>query len=53
LNAGDRHSAHGLMTIDKLVTMLLEDVAAAVKDANSLQGGHMALVVCEHADRTG
>jgi hypothetical protein len=33
------------MTLEKLVTMLLEDVAAAVKDGTTWQGGHLSLVV--------
>jgi hypothetical protein len=35
------------VTIEKLVGMLLEDVAAAVKDNTTQQGGHMALVLSE------
>jgi hypothetical protein len=46
-------SSHGPMTTEKLVTMLLEDVAAAVRDGDSWQGAHMALVLCEHGYQTG
>jgi hypothetical protein len=47
-NAANHKSSHGPMTIEKLVTMLLEDVAAAMRDGNTWQGGHMALVLTEH-----
>ena len=46
------HNAHGTMNVDKLVRMLLEDVAAAVKDGSTWQGAHMALVLNEHGYRT-
>jgi hypothetical protein len=36
------------MSVEKLVTMLLDDVAAAVKDNTTWQGGHMSLVLGEH-----
>lgn len=48
----DSRNTHGPMTVEKLVTMLLEDVAAAVKDNTTWQGGHMALVLSEHGYRT-
>jgi hypothetical protein len=48
INAGNPYGDHGALTIDRLVAMLLEDVAAAVKDGNSWQGAHMALVLGEH-----
>jgi hypothetical protein len=48
------HNSHGPMTVDKLVRMLLEDVAAAVRDGgDSWQGAHMALVLDEHGYRAG
>ncbi len=53
LNLGNPYGDHGTLTVDKLVKMLLEDVAAAVRDTNTWQGGHMALVLCEHRYRTG
>jgi hypothetical protein len=40
------------MSWEKLVTMLLEDVAAAEKDNTTWQRGHMALVLSEHGYRT-
>lgn len=46
-------NTHGPMTADKLVKMLLEDVAAAVRDGNSWQGAHMSLVMSEHGYITG
>jgi environmental stress-induced protein Ves len=52
LNQRTRNT-HGPLTVDKLVRMLLEDVAAAVKDGSTWQGAHMALVLCEHGYRTG
>jgi len=50
----NQHSqnSHGPMTVEKLVTMLLEDVAAAMKDNTTWQGGHIALVLSEHGYRT-
>jgi hypothetical protein len=47
----DHQNTHGPMTTEKLVTMLLEDVAAAVKDGTTWQGGHMSLVLGEHGYR--
>jgi hypothetical protein len=49
----NQHSrnTHGPMTTDKLVRKLLEDVAAAVKDKTTWQGGHMALVLSKHGCR--
>jgi hypothetical protein len=51
LNQHTRNT-HGPMSWDKLVTMLLEDVAATAKDNTTWQGGHMALVLSEHGYRT-
>jgi hypothetical protein len=48
----DSRNTHGPMTTEKPVTMLLEDVAAAVKDNTTWQGGHMSLVLSEHGYRT-
>ncbi len=50
----NQHSqnSHGSMTVEKLVTMLLEDVAAAQRDNTTWQGGHMSLVLSEHGYRT-
>jgi 16S rRNA C1402 N4-methylase RsmH len=45
-------NTHGPMTVEKLVTMLLENVAAAVKDGTTWQGGHMSLILSEHGYRT-
>jgi hypothetical protein len=45
-------NTHGPISWEKLVTMLLEDVAAAEKDNTTWQGGHMALVLSEHGYRT-
>jgi hypothetical protein len=45
-------NTQGPMSWEKLITMLLEDVAAAVKDNTTSQGGHMALVLSEHGYRT-
>ncbi len=42
----------GPMSWEKIAQMLLEDVAAAVKDGNSWQGAHMALVLGEHGYRS-
>ena len=47
------NDSHGPMTLEKLVTMLLEDVAAAVRDGDTWQGGHMALILSMHGYRTG
>ena len=47
-----RPPGHGPMTVEKLVTMLLEDVAAAERDNTTWQGGHMALALSEHGYRT-
>lgn len=46
----NQHSenTHGPMSPEKLIQMLLEDVAAAVKDNSTWQGAHMALVLSEH-----
>jgi hypothetical protein len=46
-------NTHGPMSLDKLVTMWLEDVAAAVKDNTTWRGGHAALVLGEHGYYTG
>jgi hypothetical protein len=49
LNANNARSTHGPMTIERLAEMLLDDVAAAVRDGgNTWQGCHMALVLREH-----
>jgi hypothetical protein len=45
-------NTHGPMSWDKLVQMWLEDVAAAVRDNQTWQGGHAALVLSEHGHRT-
>jgi hypothetical protein len=45
-------NTHGPMTFDKLATMWLQDVAAAVRDNTTRQGGHAALVLSEHGYRT-
>jgi uracil DNA glycosylase len=45
-------NTHGPMSWEKLAQMLLEDVAAAVKDNTTWQGGHAALVLSEHEYRT-
>jgi hypothetical protein len=46
-------NTHGVMSPNKLMTMLLEDVAAAVKDNTTWQGGHMALVLSQHGYYSG
>jgi hypothetical protein len=44
-----RMGSHGQMTMDVLIKMLLQDVAAAMRDGgDSWQGCHMALVLREH-----
>jgi hypothetical protein len=47
-NTNNTRCTHGPMSVEKLITMLLEDVAAAMRDGNTWQGGHMALVLSEH-----
>ena len=48
-NADNTTSSHGPMTMELLVKLLLDDVAAAVRDGgNTRQGCHMALVLREH-----
>ena len=48
-NADNTTSSHGPMTMELLVKLLLDDVAAAVRDCgNTWQGCHMALVLREH-----
>jgi hypothetical protein len=51
----NQHSqnSHGPMTMDKLVTLLLEDVAAGVRDGDTWQGCHMMLVLTQHGYRMG
>jgi hypothetical protein len=49
LNATKSRCSHGPMTAERLVTMLLEDVAAAIRDGgDSWQGCHMAILLSEH-----
>jgi hypothetical protein len=50
--SGYTKNTHGPMSWEKLVTMLLEEVAAAVKDDTTWQGGHMSLVLGEHGYTT-
>ena len=48
-NAHNTRCSHGPMTEELLVNLLLEDVAAAMRDGgNTWQGCHMALVLREH-----
>ena len=48
-NAHNKKSSHGPMTVELLVKLLLDDVAAAMRDGgNTWQGCHMALVLREH-----
>jgi hypothetical protein len=46
-------NSHGPMTLDKLGTMLFEDIAAMMRDGDSWQGAHMSLVASEHGYRAG
>jgi hypothetical protein len=41
-------NTHRKMSLDLLCQMWLEDVAAAMKDNTTWQGGHAALVLSEH-----
>jgi len=51
-NATNIRTSHGPMTAERLVTMLLEDVAAAMRDGgDSWQGCHMAILLSEHGYR--
>jgi hypothetical protein len=45
-------ATHGPMSWERLVQMLLEDVAASVRDGNSWRGAHMAQVLHEYGYRT-
>ncbi len=48
-NAGNTDSSHGPMSLELLIRLLLDDVAAAMRDGgNTWQGCHMALVLREH-----
>jgi hypothetical protein len=44
-------NSYGPMTVEKLAGMLLEDVAAMMRDNTTWQGGHMALVLSQHGYR--
>jgi hypothetical protein len=45
-------NSHGPMNLNRLVTMLLEDVAETTRgDETSWRGAHMSLVVSEHGYR--
>ena len=44
-------NSHGPMTVEKLAGMLLEDVAAMMRDNTTWQGGHMAVVLSQHGYR--
>jgi hypothetical protein len=46
-------SSHGPMTAEKLVTLLLQDVAASIRDGDTWQGCQMALVLTQHGYWTG
>lgn len=48
-NATNKRSSHGPMTEELLIRLLLDDVAAAMRDGGETwQGCHMALVLREH-----
>lgn len=51
-NQHPTRNSHGPMTPEILVRLLVEDVAAAMRDGNTWQGGHMSLVLGEHGYRT-
>jgi hypothetical protein len=46
------NDTHGPMGFEKLAKLWFEDVAAAVKDDTTWQGGHAALVLGRHGYRT-
>lgn len=53
LNA-NRHGDHGPMTMDVLLKLMFEDVAAAMREGgDSWQGCHMAILLLEHGYRVG
>lgn len=46
------HGDHGPMTMDVLLKLMLEDVAAAMREGGeSWQGCHMAILLLEHGYR--
>lgn len=47
------NSSHGALTPEKLVALLLQDVAAAIRDGNTWQGCQMGLVLTQHGYFTG
>jgi hypothetical protein len=47
------NNSHGPMTLETLVRLWLEDVSAAVRDADTWQGAHAALVLSCHGYKTG
>jgi|GEM_PF-2349870 hypothetical protein len=47
-----RYGSHGPMTMEVLLKILFEDVAAAMRDGgDSWQGCHMAILLLEHGYR--
>ncbi len=47
-----RYGSHGPMTMQVLLKLVLEDVAAAMRDGgDSWQGCHMAILLLEHGYR--
>ena len=53
LNQHTTRNSHGAMSWDKLVTMLLEDVAAFMQPGEGdWRGAHMSLVMNEHGYRS-
>jgi hypothetical protein len=48
-NANNIRSSHGAMTLEKLIVLWLEDVAAAVRDGgDTWEGCHAAILLREH-----
>jgi hypothetical protein len=44
----DRANTHGILTIESLARMLLQDVALSVRRPGSWEGSHMARVLASH-----